>query len=66
MNIRELSVLRQAIRELIVEVVRGGSQPEEAYSIKLADDPYFNSKSVYVKDEWKKKIKKWMKDMKLD
>jgi hypothetical protein len=59
-------LLRIVIRQIIKETVCGGSHPEEAYNKKLIDDPSFNSKSVYVKDEWKAAIKKWLKDMKLD
>lgn len=61
----DLSQLRFLIRELVKEKIRGGSQPEESYDKLLMDDPAFNAKSVYVKDEWKVKIKKWAKDMKL-
>jgi hypothetical protein len=52
------------LRSLIREVI-GGSQPEEAYSEELLDDPSFKEKSVLVRDDAKKKIKAWAKDMKL-
>lgn len=61
----DLLKLRLLIRELVEEKVRGGSQPEESYDELLMDDPAFEAPSVYVKDEWKAKIKKWAKDMKL-
>lgn len=52
--------LRQVIRDAIA-----GSQPEEAYSEELFDDPSFKEKSVYVPDSAKEKMKKWARDMKL-
>jgi len=52
--------LRQVIRESL-----GGSYPEEAYDKELVDDPAFEQDSVYVPNWAKKKIRKWMKDMKL-
>lgn len=52
--------LRHIIREVI-----GGSQPDETYSEELLDDPGFKEKSVLVRDDAKKKIKAWAKDMKL-
>ena len=52
--------LRRIIREVI-----GGSQPDETYSEELSDDPGFKEKSVLVRDDAKKKIKAWAKDMKL-
>lgn len=52
--------LREAIRRSL-----GGSRPEESYDKELMDDPSFNTDSVYVPNWAKKKIKKWMKDMKL-
>ena len=55
-----LGLLREFIRETLAS-----SQPEEAYSEELLDDPGFKSKSVYVRDDAKKKIKAWAKDMKL-
>lgn len=55
-----LKQLRHIIREVIA-----GSQPEEAYSEELLDDPGFKKKSVYVRDDIKEKIKAWAKDMKL-
>jgi hypothetical protein len=39
--------------------------PEESYDKDLVDDPSFKKKSVYVPDEVKKKIRSWMKDMKM-
>lgn len=55
-----VSELRSLIREIL-----GGSQPEESYSEELLDDPGFKKKSVLVRDDAKKKIKAWAKDMKL-
>lgn len=55
-----LGQLRTIIRETI-----GGSQPDEAYSEELLDDPAFKEKSVLVRDDAKKKIVAWAKDMKL-
>jgi len=52
------------LRSLIREVI-GGSQPDETYSEELLDDPAFKEKSVLVRDDAKKKIKSWAKDMKL-
>jgi hypothetical protein len=55
-----LGLLREFIRETLA-----GSQPEEAYTEELLDDPGFKVKSVYIRDDAKKKIKAWAKDMKL-
>lgn len=52
--------LREAIRRAL-----GGSHPDEAYDKELMDDPSFKEDSVYVPNWAKKKIKKWMSDMKL-
>jgi hypothetical protein len=52
------------LRNIIKEVI-GGSQPDEAYGEELLDDPGFKEKSVLVRDDAKKKIKAWAKDMKL-
>lgn len=52
--------LREAIRRSLA-----GSQPDETYTEELLDDPGFEEKSVYVRDDAKKKIKAWAKDMKL-
>ena len=52
--------LREAIRRSLA-----GSQPDETYIEELLDDPGFKEKSVYVRDDAKKKIKAWAKDMKL-
>ncbi len=52
--------LREAIRRSLA-----GSQPDETYTEELLDDPGFKEKSVYVRDDAKKKIKAWAKDMKL-
>ena len=52
------------LRSLIREIV-GGSDPNEAYSEELLDDPGFKEKSVLVRDDAKKKIKAWAKSMKL-
>lgn len=52
------------LRQLIQRSL-GGSHPEEAYDKELVDDPSFKKDSVYVPNWAKKKIRKWMKDMKL-
>jgi len=59
-------VLRNLIRNLIKEEIYAGFYPDESYDKKLNDDPAFNAKSVYVSDEVKAAIKKWLKTMKLD
>ena len=60
-----MKVTVRRLRQLIREALRSGSQPEEAYSVDLIDDPALKKKSVYVPDDVKVKIKKWMKDMKM-
>lgn len=57
---------RLLIRQLVRETVYAGSQPDESYSIKLIDDSSFNKDSIYVTDDIKSAIKKWLKSMKLD
>ena len=59
--------MRMTIRQLREEIRKSlaGSQPEEAYSEELLNDPSFDEKSVYVPDDIKKSIKTWAKDMKL-
>lgn len=52
--------LRETIRKSL-----GGSQPDEMYDKELIDDPSFAEDSVYVPNWAKKKIRTWMKDMKL-
>lgn len=52
------------LRKIIQEVI-GGSQPEETYNEELLDDSGFKEKSVFVRDDAKKKIRAWAKDMKL-
>lgn len=42
-----------------------GLQPDETYTEELFDDSDFKEKSVFVRDDAKKKIKAWAKDMKL-
>lgn len=42
-----------------------GSDPNEAYTHNLLDDPGFRSKSVYVPDDIKDKIKSWADTMML-
>lgn len=59
----KVTVLR--LRQIIRETLRRGSHPEESYSNDLMDDPALQKKSVYVPDEVKDKIRKWMKDMKM-
>jgi len=55
-----LGRLRALIREGL-----SGSQPEERYDTELLDDPAWSKDSVYVPNDVKNKIKKWMKDMKM-
>lgn len=50
--------LREIIREGLA-----GSDPNEAYDHDLADDSSMNKKSVYVPDDVKKPIKKWLTAM---
>ena len=52
------------LREIIRETI-SGSFPEESYKDELLDDHSFKGKSVFVRDDAKKKIKSWAKDMKL-
>ena len=57
------------IRSLIREEVRSALQEEwwaEAYDKGLLDDDSIKKKSVYVPDDIKDVIKKWMKTMGLD
>lgn len=56
----KLGELKKLIRNSLA-----GSHPEESYDKELIEDPTFEKKSVYVPDDIKKKIKSWMKDMKL-
>ena len=58
--------LRGLLRRLIKEAMLSGSQPDESYSNRMIDDLAFNKKSIYVSDDIKDAIKKWLKDMKLD
>jgi len=52
------------VRKIIREIL-AGSHPDESYDKELADDESLSKKSVYVPDDIKKKIRSWMKDMKL-
>lgn len=52
--------LREIVRHAIA-----GSQPSEAYSMELMDDPAFAEKSLYIGDDVKEKIRIWAKAMKL-
>jgi len=58
MSDKEITLLRQLIREFVKTKVRGGSHPDEAYDKELLDDPDFKAGSVYVPKDIKKKIKK--------
>jgi len=58
--------LRLLLRQLVKEAVLAGSHPDESYKNQMIDDPAFNEKSVYVSDDIKDAIKKWLKAMKLD
>ena len=53
-----LGELRRLIRESLA-----GSHPSEAYDKDLADDPSLNKRSVYVPNDVKKPIKRWLKAM---
>lgn len=55
----------QKLRQIIREEIKRGSSPDESYNKELMDDPAFAQDSVYVPNWAKKKIRKWMKDMKL-
>jgi hypothetical protein len=57
MRIR-IDELRYLIREVL-----GGSHPSEAYDRLLDDDPALDKPSVWVRDEDKRKIRKWMRAM---
>ncbi len=61
MRIR-LGDLRNLIREQ-ADDCWGGSRPEEMYEEELADDPALKKHSVYVPDDVKKPIKRWLKKM---
>lgn len=52
------------LREIVRRVI-AGSQPSEAYSMELMDDPAFSEKSLYVGNDVKEKIRIWAKAMKL-
>jgi hypothetical protein len=63
--------LRRSIREEFKRLCEardcwGGSQPEETYDQLLVDDPVYAERSVYVPDDIKDAIKKWMVAMGLD
>lgn len=58
--------LKKLLKQLVKETVLAGSQPDESYKNRMIDDPAFNKKSVYVADDIKDVIKKWLKAMKLD
>lgn len=58
--------LRGLLRCLVEEAMLSGSQPDESYSNRMIDDLAFNKKSIYVSDDIKDVIKKWLKVMKLD
>lgn len=60
-----MKVTVRRLKQIIREALRRGSHPEESYDIELMDDPALQKKSVYVPDEVKDKIRKWMKDMKM-
>jgi len=53
--------LRKLIRESID--CWGGSQPEETYNELLINDPTYQERSVYVPDDIKQQIVRWMKLM---
>jgi hypothetical protein len=55
------------LRSFIIAEVRSLREEwlAESYDKKLYDDESINSKSVYVPDDIKKSIKKWIKDMML-
>jgi len=53
------------LREIVRESIDcwGGSRPEETYDQELVDDPCFKQRSVYVPDDIKDLIVKWMHAM---
>ena len=66
MSRKEVKAFRELLREFVKEFsARAGSHPEESYHDDLLDDPAYKADSVYVPHDIKKKIKSWMKDMKL-
>jgi len=56
-----LRQLRESVREVLTETE--ASQTNKPYSISLMDDDYFSSKSLYVADDVKEKIRAWAKKM---
>ena len=56
-----------ALRTFIFEEVKNLKEEwwSESYDKRLYDDESINKKSVYVPDDIKKSIKKWIKDMML-
>lgn len=66
MNDRENKCIRHLIQLIVKEEVYTGTQPDESYSMKLVDDPAFNDESVYVPNNVKVLLKKWLKSIKLD
>jgi hypothetical protein len=62
----QLRILRKIIREEISRSKKyqfGGSYPEEDYEVELLHDPDYESPSVYVPNDVKKKINKWAEHM---
>jgi hypothetical protein len=62
--IMTIGELRSLIREASSDCW-GSSRPEEMYEQELVNDESWNKKSVYVPDEIKEPIRKWMKAMHL-
>lgn len=59
-------MIKQLLKEFVKEYSSrktAGSNPEENYRDELLDDPAYNTGSVYVPNDIKKKINKWAKDM---
>lgn len=59
-----MKITVRQLREIIKNAF-AGSQPDETHTDELLDDPGFKAPSVLVRDDAKKKIKSWAKDMKL-
>ena len=53
------------LRGMIAEALAagGGSDPNEAYDKELVDDPSFKAPSVYVPDDIKGPLSRWMRAM---
>lgn len=59
-------MIRSLIREEIKVHCTAGSHPDETYNQILIYDPLYDKHSIYVPDDVKDNIKKWIKAMGLD